>query len=200
MKKKTVTTVVCLLGLAVFANCGKKEDNPNKGASDMSATCYLVQTNSLAGQNTQVANPNNPCAYNYSSNSGFQSLGGNGYSLTSGTYVGYTGGSTPSCGTSMTLVYSPSKGLGCVSNTQINLSGQVAVYDFNRTSLTFTLISTPNSYYQYNQPNYYNGTGITGSQVLRVCDVGAEPCPNGQYCRSPLGPQAPAGAIGLCYF
>lgn len=227
MKKVITTAILSGLVLSVFANCGKKDDKASSNApADMAATCYFMQTNSATANGSNGMYPTSPnaanCNYNYSVVGGFTSLYGASMNTMMG--AGYFSGSTPTCSGGQTLVYSPSKGLGCVSTNQLNISGQPVVYDLNRTTLTFTTVSTPNPYYQqqqqgqfsqypYNNQNMfgygnngypnvnqqYTNNGLTmGVQVLRVCDA-SENCPNGQSCRSPFGPTT-APALGICYF
>lgn len=194
MYKKILIGGVFGLVLATFVSCGNKDEGRH-GAADMNATCYLLQTNALASNPTA-----GHCYYNYSANPGFQSITTTGYnnnwSLGIGGWDpwrtnywnGYGSNTTPSCGYSMQMVYSPTKGLGCVNTNQLNMNGQPVYYTFNQTTLTFV-----QAYIQY----YPGGTTST-ARVLRVCDD-SEPCPSGQHCRSPMGPM-PSGAIGICYF
>lgn len=204
MKSKLLIGSLLGLFLATFVSCGTKDESKN-GTEDMSVTCYLLQTNALASNPTASS----PCNYNYSANPGFQSLN-NGYNnptwgIGGGLYGGgwgsnwYGGTSTPTCGSSMQMVYSPTKGLGCVNRSYLHMNGQPVYYTYNPATVTFVQSST--QYAGYNPYNPYGGmTGVpTGAAtVLRVCDD-SEPCPNNQHCRSPQGPYA-SGAIGICYY
>lgn len=198
MKKKFMIFIIACASLAIFANCGNKDDGAQTGHVDMSATCFLMQTNSV----TSTANTiGAPCYYNYSANPGFQSVGA-GYN--NGGFYSFTGNTAVNCPGNTQRAYSPSKGLACVNSAQLAMNGQPVYYDYNRTTLSFTTVSTPALPYGYGQQGYnpygnqYGAPAGAVMPVLRVCDP-TEPCPDSQHCRSPLGLQ-PAGALGVCYF
>lgn len=208
--KKLMMVLSGIAVLAFFANCGRN-DQPTAPAG-MAATCYYQQTSSGAGTYNYAYNqPGGLCNFNYSalSAAGFSQaqVGYGGFNQTAG-YFGSV------CAGSQAVVYSPSKGLGCVDSTRLNLSGQVVTYTLNQTTQTFVPSSAPSPYYQYNNGynqmgynqmgynNIYGGNAFTNNgmlTVLRVCD-GVELCPSGQSCRSPTGPISYASGIGVCYF
>lgn len=207
--KKLWMALIGAAVLGVFANCGNK-DQPS-AASGMPATCYYQQTSSGAGNYNYYGYQGGNCSYNYAA------LAGSGFSQAQ---VGYGGGFNQTAGFmgsicmggSQAVVYSPTKGLGCVDATRLSMSGQVVTYTLNQQTQTFVPSSAPSPYYQQYQQNnmygYNNGFGYNGAYggstingmltVLRVCEA-AEPCPAGQSCRSPVGPGAGTG-VGLCYF
>ena len=182
--------------LSLFANCAKK-DNASVGANEMSSAC-LTQSSGYGGYsgcNNQV----------YANSIGFGPAQGaiqSGY----GQQYGYGGGyasSTPQvmiqCGqinmggygsgySQGAGVYSPSRGLGCVTPQMITANGQPALYALEATGRYFTP-----------QANYANGYygGQQSSTVYRTCDS-AEPCPSNQFCRSPLGQTG--SSLGICYY
>lgn len=200
--KKLLMVLGGALVLGVFANCGNKDQPP--AAAGMSAMCYYQQTsNGAATYNYYGGYVGGNCNYNYSA------LAGSGFSQAQVGYGGFaqTAGFMGSvCGMgSQAVVYSPTKGLGCVDATRLNLSGQVATYTLNQQTQTFVPSSAPSPYYQYQNNNMYGYNGFGGSSingmltVLRVCD-NVELCPAGQSCRSPVGPGASATGVGVCYF
>jgi hypothetical protein len=227
---KIYLSIVGALIVGLFANCGKKDDDHN-GASEMASTCYLMQTSAVGTNPAQSGQ----CNYNYAA-AGFSNATNinNGYGQGAGQY-GYTAGysgyggaygqpTTPTCSTSVNgtqqmLVYSNSKGIGCVDTSRLFMSGQVATYDLNRTTMNFSVVPTPATLYsnnpyayqnQYANSGYNSGynTGYANSaystlsptMVLRVCDAN-ETCASGQTCRSPFGPTPQiASPIGVCYY
>ena len=173
----------------------------------MSSACYTQQ---MQTGTQQYFVPGAPCAFNYSTVQGFQPIYNNGYAYSSSQFYGGTSMPTPQCSGGQTVVYSQVKGLGCVTNQQLGLSGAPAVYDLNQMTRTFVLVSQPNPYgaYQMGQMGGYNSSGFYGSmivqqpytsgiQVLRTCDNN-DKCGPGLSCRSPLGPQLATG-LGVCY-
>ncbi len=179
MNKKLLLGGILGLFLATFVACGNKEER--KGETEMSANCFLLQTNPYA-----YTAAYGQCNFNYGVHPGFSNVRNHsaGVGLGSELFI-------PIC-SSGKLVYSPSKGLGCVSNNQVylGLSGQPVYYMYNPSSNTFVPSSVQGLY----PPN----TGASVPPVLRVCDD-SEPCPDGQSCRSPFGPYV-SSAIGICYF
>lgn len=209
MKKLVMMALGGAAVLAIFANCGRNDNNPG-GPTGMSASCYYQQTSANGGAYAYgyMNQPGTPCNYNYSalSSQGFSQANTAGFYQTSMMYGMCSGGA-------QAPVYSPSKGLGCVDATRLNLSGQVATYALSQATMAFVPNSAPSPYYQ-TQPYGYNngygggmsgypgtyGNGMNGMvTVLRVCD-GVELCPSGQYCRSPIGPTASSAGVGICYF
>jgi hypothetical protein len=235
---KVYLTVLGALIVGLFANCGKKDDSHDGGA-EISGACYLMQSSAIASTNPA---PGGQCSYNYAAAPGFSSASNvnSGYNQMAGQYgygttygagygngygtSGYGSSMTPTCANSMTgtqqiLVYSGSKGVGCVDSTRLFMSGQVATYDINRTTMNFSLIPTPTSLYSNNpytnnqygtnpygtspygaSPYATSSTVVSPTMVLRVCDA-SELCASGQTCRSPIGPTAQiASPIGVCYY
>ncbi len=210
MKKLTMMIMGGGLVLALFANCGRNDNNPG-GPTNMSAMCYYQQTST--NNNYSYANQmGTPCNYNYSALSvaGFtQANTTGGFYQTSSMYGACNGAA-------QATVYSPTKGLGCVDSTRLMLSGQVVTYALNQATQTFVPSSAPSPYFG-NQMNggyspyggqafggagYYGGNSFATNgmlNVLRVCD-GIELCPAGQFCRSPIGPTSMNTGVGLCYF
>lgn len=188
------TVFAILMGgivLALLTNCGKS-GSTSAGANEMSTVC-LTQVN-MYGQTT-----NSPCNSNaYANAVGFGPAqatmqGGSAYgygygavapnvSVTCGNVnqpqSGFGYGYGGSYGATMG-VYSPSMGAGCVSANWIQQNGSPIPYSVDVTGTKFT-------------PSTYAST----AQFLRACND-AEPCPQGQACRSPLG-SIPT-SIGVCY-
>src|SRR5688500_9962826 len=108
---RKVFVILGALTLGVFANCGKKDEGP-KVSSDMSAACYYMQRQS--GQNPNQAYGTG-CYYNYGAVQGFSPY----YGAQNPGYSYYSYGSSGAGGCGMmsgtgSMVYSPSKGAGCV--------------------------------------------------------------------------------------
>lgn len=220
---KATTIVLCGLVLSFFANCGKNDDGPKGGHAEMSANCYRMQQMQQTG--AQWNQPQQPyvggaCSYPYAqaANGGFTYANTSGLTFTSGSF-GPTSGTNLSmaCSGSQSPVYSPSKGLGCVDNTRITMSGQPVIFDLNQYTGNFYPVSTPNPMLayqnqmggqfnnQWNQQSWsgsnFGSNGIlpTGTQVYRVCDS-SELCAGGQGCRPAIGPISAGSPIGICYF
>jgi hypothetical protein len=181
--------------LSLFANCAKK-DNATTGANEMSSACLTSSTyGGYSGCNNQVY----ASALGFGPAQGVISNQGAGYN---GGYYGGGYGMTPQvqyqCGQinmggygstygQGAGVYSPTRGMGCVTTQMIQTNGQPALYALEQTSRYFVA--------QANYANYgYSGQSST---VYRTCDA-AEPCPSNQFCRSPLG--ATPSTFGICYY
>lgn len=196
--KKIYLTLICGLVVSLFANCGKKDDG-NNAPADMSSMCYYARSNASSYGTYYPTTTGATCNYNY------QAVG---FSQPS-TLQYMASGVAPTCGvstmgTQQQLVYSPTKGLGCVDTSRLYLDGQVVAYGLNQATMTFTVVPTPpnllvqSAYYNQGMYGnmYYNNT-TNQVVVLRVCDA-SEQCPSGQACRSPFGPSVPS-AVGVCY-
>lgn len=208
MKNRMMMLLTCGLVLAFFANCGK-DDEHKGGPIEMSGACFLMQRQTMNQWGQQIQQPyGGTCSYPYqqAANAGFTSANGGGLTYTAGAMGGMA------CSGSQSQAYSPSKGLGCVDNTRITLSGQPVIFDLNPGTGNFSPISAPNPYFMYQNQQYGNqlpygsmgmsNNGIlpmTSSQVFRVCEVN-ESCASGQTCRSPYGPMSGFAQIGICYF
>lgn len=196
--KRVSYVLMAVATLAVFANCGKKDDGPNATAT-MNAGCYNWQTT------TSVPQQRTSCAFNYSaySSQGFSNYGSGSTSYTSNTWNSW--GNTANyngCSSYQAMVYSAAgKGLGCVDSGRITYSGIPARYQLNPATNEFMLLPPQalGSGYGYGNTSYpvqYDNSTTTGSIVYRVCDD-TDPCPSGLSCRSPLG-NIPT-SLGLCY-
>ncbi len=176
--------------LITFTNCGKK-DGARTGSNEMSAHCYSPNQYSYSSCNSAA----------YSAVPGFapaQIVGG---------YGGYAGYGEAVCTTNIGQsysvpqpVYSPSKGAGCVDSVGINQNGNPVYYMLNSNRSYFTPMGNSGYYGGGYNGGYYGGGGYGAGSgvVLRACDTN-DPCPSGQYCRSPFGPSTNA-AIGICYY
>jgi hypothetical protein len=177
--------------LSLFANCAKK-DNATTGANEMSSACLTSSSyGGYSGCNNQV----------YASALGFGPAQGvmnnqntgyysGGYAATPSVYIQcgqINMGSYGATYGSGAGVYSPSRGVGCVTTQLVNQNGQPAMYALEQTGRYFVA--------QANYANYYSGS--SSSTVYRTCDA-AEPCPSNQACRSPLGQTA--STFGICYY
>lgn len=188
--------LACALTLGLLANCAKKEDE-KKGADQMAATCYYVQTSQNGTAQRSY------CAFNYSAYPGFYNYASSGFTSTSWT------GSMSGCTAGTQAVYSDQKGLGCVETRFLDYNGEYARYQLDSVSGQFVLAA------RMSQTNYMYGSSAYGisspssyldpystlsSQVvLRACEDTNDPCPNGLTCRSPFGLQR-ASVIGVCYY
>ena len=177
----------------VFANCAKKDDGP-KASGDLSAVCFNTQMMQGTQQFGGPIQPNTTCGYNYQAVGGgftqYNAVGGMNMGMTniaSGCQQGY-----------QEVVYSPTKGLGCVQSQQLTMSGMPARYQLNQMAGVFQL--APQTPFMPQQQWYpYNQFGANQQQVLRVCDP-SEPCPGGQNCRAPAPGMPAMNGIGICYY
>ena len=207
------------LALGMFANCGKKDDGP-KVAMEMPAHCLFMQRQNGANVNQAFSAA---CYYNYNAVQGYSNYNAQAGGM-GGMYGGYSSTGSAGCGTMNggmgggAMVYSPSKGPGCVltavnGQPTIITNGQPVTYQLNQATGFFTPLppgSQPYNNGMYGQNMYnpygsmYGGYGMNGmygmnqgmESAFRVCDT-AEPCPSPYRCLSPFGTYQ--SLIGICY-
>jgi len=147
--KKILLSLMSLGVVALFANCSN--NSGNSAAATIGAACYFQDLTTPTSYS--YAQVSTPCYFNYNTVSGFSSA------TTSASAYGYSaysayGTGAASCGANQDVVYSPSRGVGCVTNTMLINTGQPAIYILNAATQSFILYSAPNPTYLALQAQY----------------------------------------------